>query len=79
MDLAAARLNKWTQAVKGSYFPSVEVLRTIFSERLYNDLNISSSLAAVDAEIDKQNIELEQDSNINLISNLFGIDLSLED
>ena len=31
MDFAAARLNKWTQAVKGSYFPSVEVLITIFN------------------------------------------------
>lgn len=78
MNLAGSRLNKWTQAVKGNYFPSVEVLRHIFNEHLYSDLNISSTLAAVDAQIDQKNIELEQESSINLISNLFGIDLSLK-
>ena len=78
MDFATARLNKWTQAVEGNYFPSDKVLRTIFNEHLYNDLNVSMTLATVDAQIDKKNIELEQESSINLISNLFGIDLSFE-
>jgi L-cysteine:1D-myo-inositol 2-amino-2-deoxy-alpha-D-glucopyranoside ligase len=75
MEIAKHRLQGWEAAVSDGFFPGIGVVRSIFKNHLYKNLDIATTLNEIDLAIAQQIYNKESSESLKLISNLFGIEL----